>query len=188
MDAATDVMTVYGRSAKGDGSTAHQWCPMERALKDVGTNSALLLLREVFYGARRFDELARKADITEQMAAIRLKQLVEAGILAKQPYQEPGQRTRYEYVLTARGQELFPVMVSLVEFGLLLQGDAKKLQMVHGDGCGAPITARVQCAEGHMVPLSQAEVRIGIEGASTAANTNSKSRSNSRSSTKPKKR
>ena len=110
---------------------------MERALKEIGTNSALLLLREIFWGARRFDELARKADITEQMAAIRLKQLVEAGILTKQPYQEPGQRTRYEYVLTSRGRELFPVIVGLIEFGLLLQGDSRRLDLVHGDGCGA---------------------------------------------------
>jgi DNA-binding HxlR family transcriptional regulator len=161
MSASSDVMTLRGRSADGDPSITHEWCPIERALKDIGTNSALLLLREIFWGAKRFDELARKADITEQMAAIRLKQLVEAGILTKQPYREPGQRTRYEYVLTDRGRELFPVIVSLVEFGLLLQGDSTRLELVHGDGCGAPIVAQVQCAQGHVVPLHEAEARIG---------------------------
>jgi DNA-binding HxlR family transcriptional regulator len=161
MSASSDVMTLRGRSADGDPSITHEWCPIERALKDIGTNSALLLLREIFWGAKRFDELARKADITEQMAAIRLKQLVEAGILTKQPYREPGQRTRYEYVLTDRGRELFPVIVSLVEFGLLLQGDSTRLELVHGDGCGAPIVSQVHCAQGHVVPLHEAEARIG---------------------------
>jgi DNA-binding HxlR family transcriptional regulator len=90
MTATSDVMTLRGRGT-GDGrSITHEWCPIERSLKDIGTNSALLLLREVFWGARRFEDLAGKADITAQMAAIRLKQLVEAGILTKQPYQEPG--------------------------------------------------------------------------------------------------
>src|ERR1700761_7610487 len=160
MTATSDVITLHGRAASGERSIAHEWCPIERALKDIGTNSAWLLLREVFYGARRFEDLARQADITEQMAAIRLKQLVEAGILTKQPYKTPGQRTRYEYVLTNRGRELFPVIVSLIEFGLLVQGDSKRLDLVHGDGCGAPIVAQVQCAEGHVVPLAQAEAKV----------------------------
>ncbi|MGA8329195.1 MAG: helix-turn-helix domain-containing protein [Mycobacterium sp.] len=160
MTATPDVMTLQGRSASGVRSLAHEWCPIERALKDIGTNSALLLLREVFYGARRFEDLARLADITEQMAAIRLKQLVEAGILTKQPYKTPGQRTRYEYVLTGRGRELFPLMVSLIEFGLLMQGDSKRLELNHGDGCGAPIVSQVQCTQGHVVPLAQTEARL----------------------------
>jgi hypothetical protein len=82
------------------------------------------------------------------MAAIRLKQLVEAGILTKQPYREPGQRTRYEYVLTSRGRELFPVIVSLIEFGLLLQGDSRRLELVHGDGCGASLFPRSSARRG----------------------------------------
>ncbi len=153
-------MTFRGRIPGEDRSIAHESCPIERALTEIGTNSAMLLLREIFWGARRFDELARRADITEQMAAIRLKQLVEARILTKQPYQEPGQRTRYEYVLTSRGRELFPVIVSLMEFGLLLQGDSKRVDLVHGDGCGAKIFSQVQCTQGHVVPLDQTVTRI----------------------------
>ncbi|GAA1430990.1 helix-turn-helix domain-containing protein [Mycobacterium cookii] len=153
-------MTLHGRSTDGDRSLTHEWCPIERALEDIGTHSALLLLREAFYGTRRFEDLARLAGITEQMAAIRLKQLVEAGILTKQPYKTPGQRTRYEYVLTGRGRELFPVIVSLIEFGLLLQGDTKRLDLIHADGCGAAIVSQVQCAHGHVVPLAQTEARI----------------------------
>jgi hypothetical protein len=63
-------------------------------------------------------------------------------------------------VLTSRGRELFPVIVSLIEFGLLLQGDSRRLEPVHDDGCGAPIVSQVQCAQGHVVPLAHTEARI----------------------------
>jgi hypothetical protein len=63
-------------------------------------------------------------------------------------------------VLTTRGRQLFPVLVSLVEFGMLLQGDARRLDLVHGEGCGAPLATYVQCAEGHHVQLAQSEARL----------------------------
>ncbi len=151
MSAETDVMTVSGRLADGDRKGYSDVCPMERTLKAIGTRSALVILREAFWGARRFEDFAQRAGITEQIASVRLKQLVEAGILAKQPYKTPGQRVRYEYVLTGRGRQLFPVLVSLIEFGQQLQGDAQRLDLVHGEGCGAPLTAHVQCTEGHTV-------------------------------------
>jgi DNA-binding HxlR family transcriptional regulator len=160
MNEPSDVMTLSGRSADHDAASAADWCPIERALKVVGTRSALVLLREAFWGARRFEDLARLAGITEQIAATRLRQLVDAGVLAKQPYKEPGKRTRYEYVLTARGRQIFPVIVSLIEFGLLLQGDANRFELVHGDGCGGSVMLQVQCVEGHMVALAQTEARI----------------------------
>jgi len=160
MSAATDVMTVSGRLATGDRKGYSDVCPIERALKTIGTRSALVILREAFWGARRFEDFAQRAGITEQIASARLKQLVDAGIMTKQPYKTPGQRVRYEYVLTGLGRQLFPVLVSLIEFGLLLQGDAKRLDLVHGEGCGAPITTHLQCAEGHAVNLTQTEARI----------------------------
>lgn len=132
---------------------------MERALQLIGTRSAMVLLREAFFGERRFDDLARRAGVTEQIAAKRLRQLVEAGLLEKRPYQQPGQRTRYEYVLTERGRALFPVLTSLIEFGRLLQGEAGALELVH-DGCGAAVAPRVRCTAGHDVSLADTTVRI----------------------------
>src|ERR1700744_1166628 len=160
MTPATDAMTLTGRLANGDRTGYREVCPIERALDTIGTRSALVLLREAFWGTTRFEDFAQRAGFTEQIAATRLKQLVDAGVLAKQPYKSPGQRTRYEYVLTGRGRQLFPVLVSLVEFGMLLQGDARRLDLVHGEGCGAPLATHVQCAEGHNVQLAQAEARL----------------------------
>src|ERR1700742_4999480 len=160
MDTVADAMMLTGRLADNDRAGPLEFCPIERALQTIGTRSALVLLREAFWGTRRFEDFARRAGITEQIAATRLKQLVDAGVLSKQPYKTPGQRTRYEYVLTGRGRQLFPVLVSLVEFGMLLQGDARRLDLVHGEGCGAPLATHVQCAEGHNVQLAQAEARL----------------------------
>jgi DNA-binding HxlR family transcriptional regulator len=153
------VMNLAGSLADRDRWTFADWCPMERALQLIGTHSAMVLLREAFLGGRRFDDLARRAGVTEQIAAKRLRQLVDAGLLAKQPYRQPGERTRYEYVLTERGRDLYPVLVSLIQFGRLLQGESSTMELVH-DGCGAPVVAQVRCSAGHAVSLSDANVQI----------------------------
>lgn len=125
-------------------------CSVARALDVVGTRSALLLLREAFYGTRRFDDFARRVGVTEQVAATRLKELVADGLLERVPYREPGQRTRHEYRLTPKGRDLYPVLVALLQWG-----DAHApapagtpVELVH-TGCGAPVGVRVRCAAGH---------------------------------------
>lgn len=152
-------MKLAGPLADRDRWTIADWCPMERALDLIGTHSAMVLLREAFLGGRRFDDLAQRAGVTEQIAAKRLRQLLDAGLLAKQPYRQPGQRTRYEYVLTERGHDLFPVIVSLIEFGRLLQGESSALELVH-EGCGAPVAPRIRCTEGHEVSMADVTARI----------------------------
>lgn len=152
-------MNLSGALADRDRWTIADWCPMEHALELIGTHSAMVLLREAFWGGRRFDDLARRAGVTEQIAAKRLRQLVDVGLLAKQPYQRPGQRTRYEYVLTDRGRDLFPVLVSLIEFGRVLQGESSSMELVH-EGCGAPVVPQVRCTAGHDVPLEDVTARM----------------------------
>jgi DNA-binding HxlR family transcriptional regulator len=152
-------MKLSGRLADRDRWTAADWCPMEHALQLIGTHSAMVLLREAFFGGRRFDELARRAGVTEQIAAKRLRQLLDAGLLEKRPYQEPGQRTRYEYVLTERGRNLYPVLISLIEFGTLLQGESSAMELVH-EGCGAAVVPQVRCTAGHDVSPADALIRV----------------------------
>lgn len=69
-------------------------CPIARTLEVVSTKSAFLILREAFYGTTRFDDFAKRAQVSDPVAAARLSELVEEGLLAREPYQEPGQRTR----------------------------------------------------------------------------------------------
>src|ERR1700709_1199406 len=88
--------------------SAHDRCSVGRAMDVVGTRSAMLLMREAFYGTRRFDDFATRVGITEAVAAKRLRELVDAGLLERAPYQEPGQRTRSEYRLTGMGRAPAP--------------------------------------------------------------------------------
>ena len=83
----------------------------------VGTKSAMLIMREAYYGTTRFDDFARRVGITKAATSARLSELVDAGLLAKQPYQEPGQRSRDEYVLTDAGTEFMPVVWAMFEWG-----------------------------------------------------------------------
>jgi DNA-binding HxlR family transcriptional regulator len=135
-------------------------CSMARTLEVVGTRSALLMMREAFYGTRRFDDFARLVGVTEAVAAARLKDLVEAGLLARAPYREPGQRTRHEYVLTDRGRDLLPVALAMVQFGdRHLTGEAGPPVVVEHAECGCPVTVQVRCSAGHDVALGDLSVR-----------------------------
>src|SRR5579875_498099 len=78
-------------------------CPIDRALGQVGTRSALLLLREACYGTTRFADFAERAGLSEPVAAARLRELAEHGLVEREPYREPGQRTRMQYRLTRKG-------------------------------------------------------------------------------------
>lgn len=152
-------MKLSDRLADRSRWTAADWCPMEHALTLIGTHSAMVLLREAFFGGSRFDELARRAGVTDQIAAKRLRQLVDAGLMEKRPYREPGRRQRHEYVLTERGRDLYPVLISLIEFGRILQGESSAMELIH-DGCGAAVVPEVRCTAGHQVSLTDTTVRI----------------------------
>src|SRR3954452_201534 len=134
-------------------------CSMDKALGVVGTRSALLLMREAFYGTRRFDDFAARVGITEAVAAARLRELVSAGLLERRPYREPGQRTRHEYVLTEMGRDLAPAALALMQWGdKYLTGTAgAPLELTHAD-CGAPVHVEVRCESGHEVTLGELSV------------------------------
>jgi DNA-binding HxlR family transcriptional regulator len=135
-------------------------CSIALALDVIGTRSALLLLREAFYGTTRFDGFVRRVGITEAVAAKRLRELVDAGLFEKRPYQEPGARTRHEYVLTEQGSALLPVIVALMQWGdTYLQPDGGPLQVVSA-ATGEPVTVHIGPGAAPVVPDSLAvEVR-----------------------------
>ncbi len=111
-------MTVlHGALADRDAWSAVGECPIERTIDVVGTKSALLILREAYYGTTRFDDFCRRVGITKAATAARLDELVEAGVLTRRPYKEPGQRTRDEYVLTRAGTDFMPVVWALFQWG-----------------------------------------------------------------------
>src|SRR5947199_7803341 len=96
--------------------TAGDRCPIARSLGVVSTRSAFLILREAFYGTDRFDDFAERAGISEPVAAARLRELVDAGLLEREDYRDPGQRTRQRYKLTPKGADLFPALAGLMQW------------------------------------------------------------------------
>jgi DNA-binding HxlR family transcriptional regulator len=81
----------------------------------LGERWTLVILREAFQGQRRFEDMQRGLGIARNILADRLHTLVEEGILERKPYQE--RPPRYEYRLTGKGRDLYPVMVSLMQWG-----------------------------------------------------------------------
>lgn len=157
---AESVAQLHGGLADRGAWSAKGRCSMERALQVVGTRSALLLMREAYYGTRRFDDFVERVGISEAVAAARLRELVQAGLLERRPYQEPGQRSRSEYLLTAMGRDLLPAALALMQWGdrYLSDPEGGPLTLSHAD-CGAPVYVSVHCRLGHEVPLHELRVR-----------------------------
>jgi DNA-binding HxlR family transcriptional regulator len=94
---------------------AETFCPAARALACVGEWWSLLILRDVFQGLRRFDEIRDSLGISTNILARRLRHLTDHGILARRLYQQ--RPARYEYVATEKGRELLPLLLLLYRWG-----------------------------------------------------------------------
>jgi DNA-binding HxlR family transcriptional regulator len=111
-------------------ATAPRVCSIARTLELVGEKWALLAVREVFLGDRRFDEMVRRTGAPRDTLAARLKTLVGAGILERQQYSE--HPVRHEYRLTPAGLDLY-----------LAGPDGPPLTIEHR--CGHRLVAQVVC-------------------------------------------
>jgi DNA-binding HxlR family transcriptional regulator len=144
------ALRLTGRLARRRGPVGDR-CPIDRTLQIVGSRSAFLLLREALYGTTRFDDMVSLTGFTEAVAAKRLKELVDHGLLERRPYREPGQRTRHEYVLTERGHDLLPALFALAQWGRTHSPRKGGGPTLLHDGCEAEVRVVMQCAAGHLV-------------------------------------
>jgi DNA-binding HxlR family transcriptional regulator len=92
-----------------------QKCNIAAALEVVGERWSLLILREVFLGVRRFDEMQADLGIARNVLQTRLTRLVEHGVLERRLYQE--RPPRHEYLLTEKGIDLWPTIFALMTWG-----------------------------------------------------------------------
>lgn len=150
---------LQGALADRDAWSPVGRCPIEKAMGLVGTKSAMLIMREAYYGTTRFEDFWRRVGVTKAAASARLSDLVEAGLLERRPYQEPGQRVRDEYVLTDAGRDFMPVVWALFEWGRRHIPNDSPLRLAH-DGCGAYATVEVRCDDGHVVPPDELVIRV----------------------------
>jgi DNA-binding HxlR family transcriptional regulator len=104
-----------------------------------------LVLREAYYGIRRFDEFQQELGIARNTLSDRLRRLVDEGLMEKQLYtSEP---KRYEYLLTDKGQDFYGVIVAMSHWGdTWLSGEAGPPVILHHESCGNDTHAEVVCA------------------------------------------
>lgn len=125
-------------------SFADMNCSIAQALEIVGEWWTLLVLRDVFLGVRRFDDFVDRLGISRNVLADRLDKLVAAGVLAREPY-DAG-RGRYDYVLTEKGRDLWPVLTTLREWGdRWILGAGNEPVVIEHRTCGAVTHLRHTC-------------------------------------------
>jgi DNA-binding HxlR family transcriptional regulator len=113
---------------------------MGAILQEAGSS---LILREAFFGVRRFDEFQRNLAISRSVLARRLKSLVDHGILERRLYQE--RPDRFEYRLTESGHELYPVFLAMKEWGDRWLGDEGQTVILHHELCNQISHPRMTC-------------------------------------------
>lgn len=137
-----------------------QRCPMAQALGEIGDAWSLLILREAFYGHRRFSDFVERTGAQKTVVSARLKQLVQAGILRREEYSD--YPTRHHYVLTDKGRDLTDVLLVLTEWGQrwVDGADSPDVTLVH-QPCGHELHPVVHCANcGEQVVEGSIGVRV----------------------------
>jgi DNA-binding HxlR family transcriptional regulator len=90
-------------------------CPTARTLESVGEWWSILILRDAFQGCTRFDEFQRSLGIAPNILTRRLRHLTEHALFERRLYQR--KPNRYEYLLTEKGRDFFPVVVAMFAWG-----------------------------------------------------------------------
>jgi DNA-binding HxlR family transcriptional regulator len=137
----------------------NQVCSVARALEAIGDRWTMLVIRDAFHGVRRFEEFQARLGVARNVLSDRLTRLVDDGILEKRPYQE--RPPRFEYRLTPKGVDLFPVMVSLMKWGdrHAPNPDGPPVMVLHR-GCGGEVDERLLCDRcGEPITALNAEAR-----------------------------
>ncbi|MCK2239201.1 MULTISPECIES: helix-turn-helix domain-containing protein [unclassified Crossiella] len=137
---------------------ANQECAIARTLEIIGERWTPLILRDCFFGLRRFTDLHRHLGLPRAVLSARLESLVGAGVLERSEYQ-PG---RHEYLLTERGQELWPVLTAMLAWGdKHLSPNGPRVLQRH-TVCGQDLRPGAPCQTCETVPpLTEIEIRRG---------------------------
>jgi DNA-binding HxlR family transcriptional regulator len=137
-------------------------CSMVKVLDLLSTKTAFLVVRECFYGTTRFEEFMERSGASAPALSRALKALEAAQILTRVPYQEPGQRLRHEYRLTAAGEDLLPVFLALVQWGdKYLQANGGPLCFVDMETGREVGVGVADVADGSPIAAGDIEIRLG---------------------------
>ena len=122
-----------------------QVCSVAGALEVLGERWTLLIIRDAFLGVRRFDDFQRRLGISRGVLTARLEWLCEEDILERRRYQERPER--FEYRLTEKGRDLWPVLMALMRWGDRYEAEGGPPRMVFHRDCGGEVTAQLTCAK-----------------------------------------
>ena len=124
---------------------AEQQCSIARALSVVGDSWTMLVVRELFNGNRRFAGLQAETGAPPAILSDRLGVLEAEGVVDKRPYS--ARTDRFEYHLTGKGRELYPIVVTLMAWGdRWMSGGAPPPVRLHHTACGHPTTPTLTCS------------------------------------------
>ena len=121
----------------------NQVCSIARTLELIGERWTILIIRDAFLGVRRFDDFQRSLGVARNVLQGRLERLVEHGILERVRYQERPER--FEYRLTEKGIDLWPVVVSLLAWGDRHAAPDGPPVILEHRGCGGGVNDRRIC-------------------------------------------
>ncbi|QIN84236.1 transcriptional regulator [Rubrobacter tropicus] len=133
-------------------------CSLANTLDIVGERWAFFILREALVGTTRYAEFRSALGIASDVLADRLRTLVEAGVMEKRGYREPGQRARESYHLTESGRRLGLVLAAMQQWGDEYVPSAYPPTVAFVTGEGSTVHASFVSADGTAVP--QDEVRL----------------------------
>ncbi|MGW0996199.1 winged helix-turn-helix transcriptional regulator [Streptomyces sp. NPDC002523] len=135
-------------------------CSAGRVLDLLSTKTVFLAIRELFYGTTRFDDFVTRIGASAPAVSRALAQLKAARIVTAVPYREPGSRAREEYRLTEAGEDLLPVLLSLMQWGdAYLQDGRPPLSFVDAD-TGRPVRVRVTADPAPEATSDDIEIRL----------------------------
>jgi DNA-binding HxlR family transcriptional regulator len=119
-------------------------CPVARAISNVGDQWSLMIIREIFMGSRRFDQFEAQLRAAPALLTARLKELEEAGMVSRIAYQKSP--VRYEYRLTQKGLDVWPVIIALKSWGDRWGGFRKPPASLRHRSCGHSAAVRMVCS------------------------------------------
>ena len=144
-----------------------QNCSIAGALEFVGERWTLLILRDAFLGTRRFDDFQRNLGVARNILQSRLQRLVDEGVLRRERYQERPER--FEYRLTRKGVDLWPIIVALMKWGDKHAAPNGPPVVLRHKGCGGELDDHRICSVcGHPVEVHESDAELG-PGATVAA-------------------
>lgn len=143
------------------GHIANKECSMARAMEVVGDRWSILLLREAYYGTRRFDEFQYYLGVATNILSSRLSKLVDAGLMTRVPL--PEHSGRYQYVLTEQGLDFFPAYLALKKWGDTWLAEPEGPQVVFNDRTSGReiVYPEIVTAHGKKLRLEDVDVVAG---------------------------